>query len=219
MTTPIDYDTLQTSVLEFITRSELTGNVEDWIALAEARLNRELPAVIEESTLTGVVDSRTIDVSSLSINEPMDLWLTDPSTSDEQRVTKSANFPYLSTSGTPEQYSYDSDDAELNFNRPCDVAYSFRFVYSERFALSDSVTTNWLLTNHPDVYLAACMAWGHIYTERLDAVQLIEAKLNMEMIPSVRSFIADLNRSQAKVDPALVLMNRYPRGWYDGDSL
>lgn len=32
-----------------------------------------------------------------------------------------------------------------------------------RFALTDAAPTNWLLTNYPDVYLAAILVWGGFF--------------------------------------------------------
>ena len=212
------YDELKAAVSDWMHRSDVTGNVVDWVTLAEAHLNRELNPVEEEATLTGTVDSRTIDVSSLSIVEPMELYLTETSSGDEIRLTKKNTFAYDSTSDEPELWSYDSDDDEINFNRPCDQSYSFRFQYRERFTLSDSATTNWLLTNHPDVYLAACIMWGGMYTEDDDRVAKY-ASILQAGLPSVRNIIAQQHRAMATVDPGLTSIggnNRYYD--YDNDS-
>ena len=211
-----NYSDLKTAVGDWLARSDLSGNAADWITLAEAKLNRELNPVEEEATLTGTTSSRTIDVSSLSIVEPMALFITDTNSGDERELAKRDSFPYDSTVGEPTQWAYDATDAEINFDRPCDAAYSFRFQYRERFALSDSATTNWLLTNHPDVYLAASLVWGNLFQQKtelaLPFVQVLERG-----IPEVRNIIAQQHRAVANIDPALlrVRMNSYYDGTYD----
>ena len=71
------YSDLQTYVTELMAREDLLGNAADWITLAEARLNREIPAVETDVTLTGVASSRRIDVSSYSVVSPLALFLID----------------------------------------------------------------------------------------------------------------------------------------------
>lgn len=203
---------LKTALSDWMHRSDVSGNVADWITLAEARLNRELNPVEEEATLTGVVGSRVIDVSSLSIVEPMALYLTQTGSSDEVLLTKRGTFPYDSTSNEPEFWAYDSDDSEINLNRPCDAAYSFRFQYRERFTLSDTATTNWLLTNYPDIYLASCIVWGGMYLGDVEKAAAFEVVLQSG-IPAVRNIIAQQHRSQAIVDPALTRIGN--REFYD----
>ena len=204
------YAELAEAVKDWQHRSDITdANAEDWITLAEARLNRELNPVEEETTLTATVDSRTVDVSALSIVEPLVLYLTQTS-GDEIRLTKKRTFAYDSTSNEPEFWAYDSDDNEINFNRPCDRAYSLRFQYRERFTLSDSVTTNWLLNNYPDVYLAAAIVWGNVYQHNTEQAAVHETILGAG-IPQVRNVIAQQHRAVATVDPGITTVgqNRY----------
>ena len=211
------YANLKTAVADWMHRSDITGNVEDWITLAEARLNRELNPVEEEVTLTGTQGSRTIDVSSYSIVEPLRLYWQETSSGDEIKLTKKDSFPYYSTAGKPSLWMYDSDDEEINFDVPLDSAYSFRFQFRERFTLSDTATTNWLLTNYPDVYLAACCVWGNVYQQKPETAVTFEAVLR-DGIPSVRNIIAQQNRAIAGVDPMLRRVGTYPYYDYENDS-
>lgn len=210
------YANLKTSISDWMARSDLAGNVAEWITLAEARLNRELPAVEEEATLTATSSSRTIDVSAYSIVEPLALYLVDPDTSDERRLVKRDTIAYENENGEPRYWTYDSDDAEINFDRPADQAYSLRFQFRERFTLSDSATTNWLLTNHPDVYLAASIFYGGMFEDNDTRAGKWKALLESE-IPSVRNIIAQQKRSVAEVDKGIrdVGMRPYYDWTYD----
>lgn len=182
-------------------RAGQTGQVVDWITLAEARLNRELGAVETDTTLTGVLDSRRIDISSLSIVQPIALFLAETGR-DEVRVNPAADgtFAYLSTSGRPAKWAIDGTN--IDFDRPLDSAYPFRFRYRQRFALATS-SPNWLLTNHPDVYLAASIVWGSAYNKNLSEAAAWKQLLD-EAIPSIKSTIAQSKRATLTVDPALV---------------
>lgn len=205
------YSGLQAAALSFMDRND-TDEVKGWIRLAEARLNRKLPAVEVDAALTGVAASRNIDISSLSIAQPNALWIADVG-GDELPVTLKSlgTMALIDDGGFPTQWAMDVADSQIVFNRPCDEAYSFRLVYRERFALSDSVATNWLLTNHPDLYLAATMMWGAGYREDMPSGVTWKGLLD-EGIDEVRHEIAKNKGNQLSVDPALSLISRPYRG-------
>lgn len=179
------------------------ATASDVVTLAEAGLNRELGPVETNASLTGTVDSRSLTISSLSIVEPIALFIADPSSEDENKVQQQAPaaMAYGDTSGRPAQWCYDSATA-LKLDRPCDMAYAFRFRYRERFALSDSVTTNWLLTNHPDIYFAACMMWGATYPADTQKGFAWNALLEKELA-TLKRVIGAQHKGTLRVDPAL----------------
>lgn len=195
-----NYTELQASVLDWMVRAGQTGQVVDWITLAEAQLNRKLGPVETDTTLTGVVDSRRIDISAVSIVQPIALFLAEVG-SDEVRINPAADgtFPYLTTSGRPTKWAIDGTN--IDFDRPLDSAYPFRLRYRQRFALATS-STNWLLTNHPDVYLAASIVWGSAYNKNLSEASAWKQLLD-EAIPSIKSSIAQSKRAVLTVDPGL----------------
>lgn len=204
------YSDLKTKVASWGRRagnSTFVAEVPDIISLAEARLNRELPAVETDTTLTGVLSSRRIDISAVSMVEPIALYLAETGY-DERAVRFKADgtFPYLTTSGRPSFVAVDG--TYLDFDRPLDAAYPFRLRSRNRFALSDSATTNWLLTNHPDVYLAACLMWGAGYREDWPNGAAFKSILD-EGIPSVRNIIAQSKRSVLTVDAGLLRSGHY----------
>ena len=205
---------LKTAVQSWMVRTDLSGDVADWITLAESRLNRELNPVETDQTLTGVLNARTVSVSAYSIVEPIALFLVDTD-GNEVELTKKSLFAFEDTSGVPSFWEYDPDASAgvLRFNRPLDSAYSLRFRYRQRFALSDSATTNWLLTNHPDVYLSASLVWGSGFVDAFEKAGAFKTMLD-EGIASVRHIIAQGNRAELTVDPALTA-SPMP-GSYDG---
>jgi hypothetical protein len=125
------------------------AELPDALTLAEGRLNRELGPVETNASLTGTVDSRSLDTSALSMVEPVALFMAASGSEDEVKLQPQgpANMAYVDTSGQPRQWTLDSDDA-IKLDRPCDSAYAFRFRYRQRFALTTLVTTNWLLLTY-----------------------------------------------------------------------
>ena len=203
------YSDLKTKVASWGRRagnSTFVAEVPDIITLAEARLNRELPAVETDQALTGTLDSRRISISAYSVVEPIALFLAETGL-DEREVKFKADgtFPYLATSGRPKFVARDGD--YLDFDCPLDSAYPFRFRYRQKFNLSDAAPTNWLLTNHPDVYLAACLMWGAGYREDWPNGAAFKSILD-EGIPSVRNIIAQSKRGVLSVDKGLLMGNR-----------
>lgn len=209
------YSELKTAIADWMARSDLSGNVADWITLAEARLNRVLMPVEVDQSLTGTLDSREISTSSYSVVEPLALYLIDSATSDERELDQKADFARTATSDEPDFWDFyqHASAPKIIFNCPLDAAYTFRFRYRQRFALSDSATTNWLLTNHPDIYLAASIVWGGGFTANFEQAAAFKGVLE-ESLPEVRNLIAQSKRAIATVDAGLTAIPR--RGTYQG---
>jgi hypothetical protein len=132
---------------------------------------------------------------------------------DEVELTPKADgtFPYRVDNGYPRFWAIDGTNIDLDC--PLQQAYPFRFRYRQRFALSDAADTNWLLTNHPDLYLAATLIWGGVFI-RNDATSARWATILADALASVRNIIAQSKRSVLTVDPALVRRPRF--NWISG---
>lgn len=208
-----NYSELQAAALDWMKRAGQTGQTADWVALAEARLNRELGAVETDATITGVSGSRRIDISSLSLVQPIALFLAEVG-NDEVFITPKADgtFPYLDDTGRPTIWAIDGTN--IDFDRKLDAAYPFRLRYRQKFNLATS-STNWLLTNHPDIYLAAVLMWGAGYNYDWNNGAIWKQTLD-EGIPSVRSTIAQSKRSVSTVDRGLAMVGRSWRYGWDG---
>ena len=206
-----NYAELKTALTTWMTRGDVASQAADCIALGEAGLNRELSAVEVDATLTGVLDSRSIDISALAMVEPIALFLAETSR-DEVELTpqEDGTFPYRFLSGYPRFWAIDGTN--IDFDCPLDQAYPFRFRYRQRFALSDAAPTNWLLTNHPDLYLAATLVWGGVFIQDDPTASRWVSILN-SALPSVKNIIAQSKRATLTVDSALMRRPRYPNWW------
>jgi len=203
------YSDLQDEITDWMARNDLSAKATTCIQLAEARLNRVLKPVETSSTLTATPASHFISITALSMVEPIGLFLTTDGNEAEIPPLRAGRFPYSNTSGRPDNYAVEGD--VIVFNRPADQAHTFRFRFKQRFALSDAATTNWLLENHPDAYLAASIVWGKAYVSDQSIVAW-KAMLD-EAIPEIRNYIARQNPAVLVVDDALATIGRGYREW------
>ena len=153
------YAQLKTAIETWLARSgdtEISTNASDLVTLAEARLNRELRLRVNwtNGALTGTISSSTITLPS-DFLEAQSLFLTTFGVQSKLGTFVAGERPIGTTNTVPMAWAIDGANVQLD--APCDQAHTFIFRYLARFALSDSVTTNWLLTNHPDVYLFSAL--------------------------------------------------------------
>lgn len=199
------YSELKTAVTDWMARADISASAADFVTLAEARLNRIIEPVSTTATLTGVASSAQIDISALNIVEPDALWVT--ADGDERFVSplELGTFQTTTEEGIPTIWAIEGN--YIKFERPCAEAYSFRFVYKARLGLSDIVTTNSFLTDHPDMYLSASIWWGCVYTQDEAKGASFRAMWD-EFTAEVRSNEAQKKRSVLRVDPMLMAAGR-----------
>lgn len=210
------YSELQTAITSFPDRPDLvTADVKTFIQLAEARLNRLLNVVETEAALTGTLNSRTVSISALSMVEPIALKLLQSTNGDERDliIKPYGVIDYIDDTGEPNYCEIVGTN--IKFDRPLDEAYAFRFIYQGRFALSDAAPTNKLLTDNPDVYLAAAIVWGGIFTQDETSVSL--KGLLDEFVTETRIKLAQVKRTQLSLPPMIAALGRRGYG-YTGDT-
>lgn len=159
------YSGLKTKVTEFAMRTgdtEFEGGSDTFIQLAESKLNRRLPLRVmeDEADLTGTIGSRLLTLPSDYV-EPYSLELTTFGEVTPLKPAVSNRLDKSLVNGVPKRWAIEG--VSIGLDCPCDQAHTFLFRYRKSFALSDAEPTNWLLTNHPDVYLAAALVWGGAY--------------------------------------------------------
>lgn len=146
------YAQLQTAIGAWHQRSNFTtGNIQEWIALFEACANRRLRVRQMET-------SATVTMSSGAGTLPTDFlqWRQVKWPGSTARNLEYVDRAYMeetypdSPSGTPEVFTIEGETISV---MPVDnTSLTLRY-YQKIPALTDSATTNWLLTAHPDLYL------------------------------------------------------------------
>lgn len=203
-----NYTELQSAVENWLHRNDLSARVPEFIALAESRLNRllRLRTMESDEALTASVGSRSVALPAGFI-EPLALWLELASGRAELRFYPATALPVSSSSGEPACWTVDG--ANLAFERPADQLYSLTLRMIEAFALSDSAPTNWLLTNHPDLYLYGALIesapfirddartafWQERFDRALAEVQAKEARSRSLATLSTDAALAGMNRA------------------------
>jgi hypothetical protein len=167
------YSELKSAVADFLNRDDLTSAIPNFIALAEATLNRRLRA-------PEMVTRATVTVDAEYENRPAD-WMetiryqitTNPITvlefvTPEEAIIQKTKF---STSGVPLFFS--TVGTQFQHVPVPDTSYTGELMYYARIAgLSDSNTSNWLLTANPDIYLYATLIQSAPYLKEDERISV-----------------------------------------------
>ena len=169
-----NYSELNTAVANWLDRDDLTDRIPEFIALAEARFNRllRIRAMETKQTASTVADQRNlalptnfIQMRNLQIN-------TSPVTSLEYVTPEMYDRLYGgSDTGTPKAYTILADEIQLG-PIPASVQTIEMLFYKRFDALTSSASTNWMITNAPDVYLYGCLLEAEPFIMNDPRVQL-----------------------------------------------
>jgi hypothetical protein len=152
------YSGLKASIADWLNRSDLTNQIEDFIGLAEADFNAKLRIRQMEQIDAITIDSETETVPTGFIGVRSFYILSAGTKYALEYITPHNMFEIKagSTTARPRVYTIESDNAaeSLRFGPAPDSAYTGYLSYYKRFpALSDTSTSNYILTNHPGIYL------------------------------------------------------------------
>jgi len=159
------YSELQTSIANFLARDDLTSQIPEFIDISEARMSRAIQARSQEKRATA-----TLTADDPFVSLPTDLRSvrmvklnTSPTEVLEYYTPIKLNEVYASgSSGKPRGYTVIG--GEIKFAPTPDSGYTAEIVYMEGITpLSDSNTTNTILTRHPDAYLYGSLAAASVY--------------------------------------------------------
>jgi len=157
------YSELQASILSWIRRDDLSTQTADFITLCETELLApllRLRVMETEVTLTATPGSRFIALPTGYI-DCIAAW--DSSLEPRQSLTIKLpqELPVVTTAHAPRYIAIDG--ANVAFECPADAARTIAFRFFKSFSLSDAEPTNWLLTNHPGLYLYGSLIQARAY--------------------------------------------------------
>jgi len=148
----LTYDTLGTTVSNYLDRSDLDAVIPTFIELCEAKLKRRLRhwKMEKRATASTVASQRTLalpldflEMRSIKLN-------TSPTKTLEYLTPTLLNWNSYS-SAQPSYYTIVGN--ELHFETTPDAVYEVEMYYYAFDPLSDADPSNWILTEHPDIYL------------------------------------------------------------------
>jgi|TARA_R100000234_G_C4991267_1_gene175683 hypothetical protein len=168
------FSELKTAVANWLDRSDLTDRIPEFIALAEARHRRDFKIRRMETRVTAntIADTEFYTLPDNYVAMRNIQLNTDPKTALEYLTPEQMDrVRGGSTTGKPKAYSIIGNTFQL---RPIpDSVYEIEMLYYKYFTgLSDSNTTNDMLTYHPDAYLYAVLLEAEPYLQNDKRVQL-----------------------------------------------
>ena len=160
------YSALKTAIADFLNRDDLTSVVPTFIALAEARFNRDLRTWRQETRVTVSLTGQYNAVIPADFAQPIRLQLLNGPTAELEPISVSQMLEMRADrndmTGVPTHYAITGGQLEI-FPTPAET-YSASLVYYAKVpALSDVATSNWLLTDAPDVYLYGALVHSAPY--------------------------------------------------------
>lgn len=156
------YAELKTAVANWLNRSDLTSVIPDFIMLAEERMNRALRVRQMETALTATtIANNRIAVPANTVGVKA-LWVPNY----ESTPLKSQTFESVAAmdgQGVPTAYAWQGSDFYFNGTGTVQGV-----LFQKIPALSDSNTSNWLLTAHPSAYLFGALHEAAVYVKDAD---------------------------------------------------
>lgn len=172
------YSDLKTAVGNWLNRSDLSTYIPDLVRFGELRVYRDLRIRAMESAL-----SVTIDTSGNAAipSDYMELKSSYINGSPVQYLQRRAlefiyeKYPTRSSDGAPKFIAREGDN--FIFGPFPDSTYTVKGRYYARLpALSDSNTTNWFITNAPDVLLFASLLEAEPFIKNDERLALWQTK-------------------------------------------
>mgnify|MGYP003325222986 FL=1 len=152
-----DYDTLQSAIADWLNRADLTSQIQTFIQLAESDLNTRLrtremivraQATSDEEFVQLPTDwLEAINIQLVDGKSPLRYVSMDQADIIVARQEFTSVTFYSIMDSAIELVPAPSDDVEI------EMVY-----YKKIPALSDTNTTNWLLTKAPDIYLYGALS-------------------------------------------------------------
>jgi len=172
------YSELKSSVANWLNRSDLTDEIaDDFIKLTEADFNAKLRIRPMEQIDTITIDSETETVPTGFIAVRSFYILSSSTKFPLEYITPHNMFEIRggSRSGRPRSYTIESDNETetFRFGPSPDTSYTgYLSYYKAISALSVSNTSNWMLANHPAVYLYGSLYHAANFLGGIDQTQL-----------------------------------------------
>jgi len=198
MATITDYSTLQSTIADYLNRSDLSSQIQTFIQFAEADLNTRLRCreMIVRAEVTS--NQEYIDLPADWL-EGINVHISDGTsplryvTLDEaDRVNKQQTFT--------KPMFYSIMDGAMQIVPPQSADIDLVMVYYSKIpALSDAVTTNWLLTKAPDVYLYGALS--HSAPFLMDDARM--ATFGQVYLARVQSLIDEASKSLHSGSPLI----------------
>ena len=202
------------------TDTKFIAKIPDLITRGESRLNSVLRLRARETVTTSTYDSsvtdRRVDLP-VGFVELLSLKIKESSEEDRsylrvQYIDPDRFHSYIQDGGDrPQRYTI-TDKIELDMTT--NGTYTLRYHYIKRWDLATD-STNWLMTNHPEVYLYASLIQAalHLRGDHLKLIAVYKPMLEDEL--RQLNIVDQRSRDDAQLDTYDFTAGRYRRSTYN----
>ncbi len=165
------YAELQVAAADYLHRTDLATKMPGFVTLAEASLFRELASLKPTDTeITGTTSGGLIPIPA-DLASIVKLSVTYAGTESELPYR---NDPSIYAAGGDVPSGYDIQGDSIRLLPAAGTGYGYTLYYTPKLVpLSDSVTSNWLLANAPDLYMYAVALEGARHVRNAPVVALL----------------------------------------------
>ena len=151
-----DYDTLKTTVSDWLDRADIDDRIPVFVLMAEAMFNRELRCTQMEKSATGQATAEDMPLPPDYI-AMRSIYVEGSPDRPLRGIAPSAlRQEFDGTAGAPVAYSLVSGGIRLA-PPPADSTLLTMDYWARIDGLSTAAPSNWLLETHPDAYLYATL--------------------------------------------------------------
>ena len=180
------YAQLKTATANWLDRTDLTDRIPEFIELAEASFNRTIrqPDMVTKNDSYSIaaryttLPTDTLEITRIVLDSSpvITLEYLTPEEIAERRAD-------MNSTGRPVYFTVIGGSSnQLEVLPSPDGTYTSSIVYYTKIpALTDSATTNWLLTNHPDIYLFGTLVEAEPYLKNDERVALWSTRLDASL--------------------------------------
>jgi len=172
------YAELQAAIADTLNRDDLTAEIPTFIRLAESRIDRDIRHWRQERRASVTLDEQYNDILPTDFLQPIRLQVTDAPTSEVSLMSMSQMMQRREVAsdvtGRPSNYCLTGGEIEV-YPTPSATFEASLVYYGRIAALSGTNTTNWLLSEAPDVYLYGALVHTAPYLKDDARMQVWEA--------------------------------------------
>lgn len=197
------YSGLKAEIADFLNRSDLTSAIPTFIKLSEAKFNRVLRTRQMVKRATATIDTQYFAMPSDFLEAKSFILNTNPISTVDFATMEFLNTQRASTyiaPGKPVLFGVVGTQFEV-VPSP-DANYTGELTYYAKIeSLSDSTTSNWLLSYAPDLYLYGALiqaapylrdderigTWGQFFTAAMDDIVVADQRASVATTPVVRA--------------------------------
>jgi hypothetical protein len=174
-----NYSTLQSTVADYLNRSDLTAVIPTFIQLAESQINRDIRHYEMEARSNAQQDAGD-EYMQTPANwlENIRAHVTGAGTSPLDLISRQAMADKRAgaedTTGRPQYYAM--ADGQFQLYPTPDAQYTIELLFFEKIPALASNTTNWLVEGYPDIYLYGSLMHSAPYLQE-DARMAVWAQM------------------------------------------